>query len=277
MKKVLIGVGIGCGALVLLGVIATVVGGFWLKSKMGDAVASVQQLQAQEQEMQALEQSYPYTPPPPGEVRVLQESRLLDYLAVREAALPVFQEFEKKTQDFQQRHQDDETPDFGAAMKAAGMATELITRVRAAYIQGLKQHRMSPREFHTITRTLYASFVSDTMEEAQLATARARFQTEQTLDDLRARLEDETLSDQERAILVEQEEMLAAQLDALFPEEALAADGPALSEKSKAAATANMALLEKHKASIENVANLAFDGFLIGGYADGNSLVEDFQ
>jgi hypothetical protein len=276
MKKVLIGVGIGCGALVLLGVIATVVGGFWLKSKMGDAVASVQQLQAQEQEMQALEQSYPYTPPPPGEVRVLQESRLLDYLAVREAALPVFQEFEKKTQDFQQRHQDDETPDFGAAMKAAGMATELITRVRAAYIQGLKQHRMSPREFHTITRTLYASFVSNTMEEAQLATAHARVQMEQALDDVRARLEDETLSGQERALLVEQEEMLAAQLDS-FSEEGLAADVPALSEKSKAAATANMALLEKHKASIENVANLAFDGFLIGGYADGNSLVEDFQ
>ncbi len=273
MKKVLIGVGIGCGVLVLLGIIGVGVAGYWVKEKVGGTVASMQkastQVKAQEKALAELNKSYPYTPPDEGEVPVLEESRLLDYLAVRERALPVFQEFEQKSQAFNEQHEGDETPDIGAAMQAVGMATELFSNVRAAYIEGLEQHRMSPSEFHTITRTLYASLVTDVTDKAMKANAQAQASLKQTRDELREKLEDEKLSEEVRAALAQQEEMLSAQLESFPTEEEEVPEGTVLSEESKAAAAANLSLLEKHKDRIESAASLAFDGFLLGDYSPG--------
>ncbi|HSP79836.1 MAG TPA: hypothetical protein VLQ93_14990, partial [Myxococcaceae bacterium] len=154
-------------------------------------------------------------------------------------------------------------PDIGAAMQAVGMATELFTKVRAAYIEGLEQHRMSPSEFHTITRTLYASLVTDVTDKALQANAQARASLEQARAELRTKLEDETLSEEVRTALAQQEELLSTQLES-FSDAEEAPDAPTLSEQSKAAAAANLALLEKHKDRIEGAASLAFDGFLLG-------------
>jgi hypothetical protein len=277
MKKVLVGAGIGCGALVLLGIIGVVVAGYWVKEKVGGTLASVQQASAQAQAQQKvlaeLEKSYPYTPPEEGEVPVLEESRLLAYLDVRETALPVFQEFDQKSEAFQEQHEGDEDPDLGAAMQAIGMATELFSKVRAAYIQGLKQHRMSPSEFQTITRTLYTSLITDATGKARQASVHARAALEQTLEELRAKLEDETLSEEARTALEQQEELLSAQFESFPPLDA-ELDGSALSEQSKAATAANLALLEKHKERIESAANLALDGFLLGDFQDDFDLLQ---
>src|SRR5688572_3292089 len=153
-KKVLVGVGIGCGSLMLLGLIALGVGAWWVKGKVDGIVETGQKMQAAGQELAELDRSFPYTPPPEGEVLALNEARLIDYLAVRETALPVYAEFEKKAEAFKAKHGDNEEADVGAAMQATSMMTELLIQVHGAYAAGLKKHSMSPREFRTITQTL---------------------------------------------------------------------------------------------------------------------------
>jgi hypothetical protein len=261
-KKVLLGVGIGCGSLVLLGIIALGAGAWWVKGKVGGLVESGQKMQALGQDLAALDRSYPFTPPPQGEVLAINEARLLDYLAVRETALPVYAEFEKKAEVFKTEHPDDGKADLGAAMQATTMMTELLTQVHGAYVEGLKKHSMSPREFRTITETLYSSVITGVTDQAQKLGEQAR---EQALADVREQLEDESLTEEHRAALEAQEQELLAGAEEA---EAAAEEAPALSEASKAAATANMALMEKYKDRINNAGSLAMDSIILGSETD---------
>jgi hypothetical protein len=257
-KKVLVGVGIGCGSLVLLGLIALGVGAWWVKGKVEGIVESGQKMQVIGQDLAALDKSYPFTPPPEGEVLAIKEARLLDYLAVRETALPVYAAFEKKSEAFNAKHSDNQNADMNAAMQATSMMTELLVQVHGAYVEGLKQHSMSPREFRTITQTLYSSAITGMGDQVQKMGEQAR---EQALQDVRKQLENESLTEEQRTALEEQEqELLAAHDDA---EEADAA-APALSEASKAAATANLALMDKYKERITSAGSLAMDAVLFG-------------
>ncbi len=254
-KKVLVGVGIGCGSLVLLGLIAMGVGAWWVKGKVSGIVESGQKMQAVGQDLAALDKSYPFTPPPEGEVLTIAEARLLDYLAVRETALPVYAEFEKKAESFKMEHPDDQKPDLSAAMQATTMMTELLTQVHGAYVEGLKKHSMSPSEFRTITQTLYSSMITGVTDQAQKMGEQAR---EQALQAVRKQLEDESLPEEQRTSLEEQErELLAANDEA-------GDAAPALSEASKAAAAANLALMDKYKDRINNAGSLAMDAILFG-------------
>lgn len=256
-KKVLVGVGIGCGSLVLLGLIAMGVGAWWLKRQVGDSVSTMmeagQKMEALGQELTELDKSYPYTPPPEGEVLAISEARLLDYLAVRETALPVYAEFEKKAEELDKMG-DSDKPDLKAAMQATGMVTELLMKVQGAYIEGLKKHGMSPTEFRTITQTLYSSAVTGAVDQAQQLGAQAR---EEALAQVRKQLEDESLSEEQRTALEEQEQQLLEAQEAL-PE------AESLSEESKVAVAANMALMEKHQERIHTAGSLALDALLFG-------------
>jgi hypothetical protein len=262
-KKVLVGVGIGCGSLMLLGLIALGVGAWWVKQQVGDSVSSMveagQKMQKSTQELAKLDQSYPYTPPAEGEVATIAEARLLKYLAVRELALPVYAEFEKKAEEL------NDMQDAKAALKATGLVTELLTKVHGAYIEGLKQHKMSPTEFRTITQTLYTSVVAGAVNEAQRLGAEAR---EQALAEVRRQLENESLPEEERALLEEQE------LQLLQAEESLV-EAQALSEESKVAVAANVALVEKYQERIQTAGNLALDALLFGEGTQGLNTAQD--
>jgi hypothetical protein len=256
-KKVLVGVGVGCGSLVLLGLLAVGAGAWWLKGKVGGIVESGQKMQAAGQELAELDRSYPFTPPPEGEVLALDEARLLQYLAVRETALPVYAEFEKKAEVFKEENPDNQEADVGAAMQATTLMTELFVKVHGAYVEGLKKNSMSPREFRTITQTLYSSVITGVTDQAQQMGEQAR---EQALEDVRKQLEDESLSEEQRTALEEQELELATQ-DA--PEEP-SDTALVLSEASKAAAAANLVLMDKYKERIHNAGSLAMDSLILG-------------
>lgn len=257
-KKVLVGVGIGCGSLVLLALIAVGVGAWWVKRQVGDSMSTMmeagQKMQEMGREQAALNQQHPFTPPPEGEVFAVSEARLLDYLAVRETALPVYAEFEKKAKDFEAEHKDEKQPDMRAAMQATSMMTGLLSQVHRAYLEGLKKHAMSPREYHTITQTLYSSLMTDMTEQASEATQAAR---EEALQGVRERLKDDTLTAEQRTALEEEERQLQASGEE-------PAQAPALSAASKAALAANLKLLEKYKERINNAESLALDSVLIG-------------
>ncbi|WP_257453037.1 hypothetical protein [Archangium lipolyticum] len=259
-KKVLVGVGIGCGSLVLLAVIGVGVGAWWLKRQVGDSMSSMmeagQKMQAMGQELAQLERQHPFKAPPEGEVLEISEARMLDYLGVREAVLPAFAEFEKQSQSFEEQHKDSKEADFGAAMQATGMMTGLLTQVHGSYIEGLKKHRMSPGEYLAITQTLYASEMTGTTEQEREEMAAAR---DEALLEVSEKLQDETLDAEQRAELEEEMRQLVS-----MGEEA--AQAPALSEASKAAVAANLKLLEKHKERIERAGNVGLDAVLLGAF-----------
>jgi hypothetical protein len=256
-NKVLVGVGIGCGVLVLLGVIVGGVGFFWAKKTFGGAVEAGQQMAAQENDLKALEKSYPFTPPAEGELLVLQESRLNDYFAVREAALPLFKDFEKKAEGFQQ---EGETANITEGLQASAMVAQLISQTRGVYIESLKKHRMSPREFHTITGTIYASAIGDSMGQVNQGLAEQRAQSAQALEELRAKLADSNLSEEERSTLEQEQTMLQDQLDALAEAENTA--DVRLDKKAQGVASANVTLLKKFDERIKNAYNPAFDALI---------------
>ena len=261
-NKVLVGVGIGCGTLVLLGMIGVGAGAFWLKRQVGDAVSNMaesgQKMQAMGQDLQALEKSHPFTPPPEGEVLALSEERLLSYLAVRETALPVYTEFQKQAEALEAQDENKDNPGLGAAMQAAGLLTELMTKVQGAYIEGLKKQGMSPREFRTITQTLYSSMVTGVVDQAQKAGAAAR---QEALESVREQMKDPSLTEEQLAEMKEHEQAL---LDSAEDPEG-GEGAPVLSEASKAAAAANLVLMNKYQERINSAGSLAMDTMLFSG------------
>jgi hypothetical protein len=164
MKQVLIGVGIGCGVLLLAGVGLVVAAGSWAKDHLGGAFEATQRLQAQEAELVRLDTRYPFEDAPRGQVLALDEKRLDAYLAVREETLPVFKAFEQKSEAFEQRHGDTnpgQAEEIHAAVAATNLSVGLAVDVRAAYIAGLTKHGMSPAEFQALTHTLRTSLLAE--------------------------------------------------------------------------------------------------------------------
>lgn len=261
-KKVLIGVGIGCGVLVLLGVIGVGAVFYMGKKALGGAIEASQQMAAQEQDLQELNSSFPFTPPPEGEVLALQEARLNDYFSIREAALPIYQEMEKQSERLNEKAERGEKPSLSEGLQAGNLLVEFMAKTRTTYIEGLKKHRMSPREFHAITNAIYTSTLADSMGQLQKAMAGQRDSVEEALADIRSQLDDADLSEEERTALQEQETGLQMQLDAL--DEMGGADGmPSIGEKTQGVASANVALLKKFEDRIKSAYNPAFDSLIV--------------
>lgn len=270
MKKVLIGLGIGCG-VIILGVIATVViGGMWFAKKAGGSLEAVKQMQVQQEELAKLNKSHPFEAPADGDVLPLKEERLLTYLSVRESSLPVFKTYEEKSKAFQEKHDtknENANPSFDSAMEAANLMMSMMADVRTAYIASLKQHGMSPNEFQTITSTVYASMVAQSTEAMKGMSAKALEAMEKQLAVVEKKLQNDKLSAEERADLEASQAELQEQVGAMSEIEDGAGD-QAPSEASKQATAANMALLKKHEERVKVMANPAFDGFVLGGGSD---------
>jgi hypothetical protein len=251
MKKVLIGVGIGCGGLVLLAVIAVVVGALWVKGKVEGAVEQAEVLEAQSEQISALEAKYAFKAPAEGKPLRLEEGRLKEYLAVRAAVMPVFRAFEAKANAFEKKNQG--TQSLGAGLEAMGMVAGLIRDVRARYVEELERQKMSPTEFHTITGTIYSSHIGKGMAEVHQG---HREVLGKATEELERRLADDSLSGDERVLLEQQLEAVRQQADAMPSRE--------VPREELAVYEANLALLEKYKVQIENEANPALDLFLFG-------------
>jgi hypothetical protein len=269
-KKVLIGVGIGCGVLMLLVAGVVIAGGLWAKRKFDDTTAGLSQLSEQSETLAALEKEFPFEGPGENELLKLDEQRLAAYFAIREEALPVFETFEKKGKAFEEKHKDNDpnAANLGAAVEAMGLMGQLVADTRASYIESLKKHRMSPREFHAITQTLYSTYVAGAMQGLQAATAQQRASLEKALEEMDTRLEQDTLGEEERTALQASRDALYAQLEASDP---MVAEQQPTSEQSKAALAANAALLEKNQERIKKVANPAFDAFVLDGSVDSDN------
>lgn len=277
MKKVLIGVGVGCGLLILVGVGLLVAGGMFMKKTFGGTFEAGQKMAAQEQELTKLNESHAFQSPPEGEVLALDAKRLENYFAVRETALPVFKALEQKADAFEKEYggENNNNANIGAAVEATNMVMSMTVDVRAAYIEGLKKHAMSPAEFQAITTTVYTSLMAEGMEQVQGAMKQNREAMEKQLTDLDKKLQDESLSEEQRMQLEEAQSQLQNAIEATEKAPGMGT----LSEEGKKVAAANVALLKKYENQVQTMANSAFDSFLLGDSGDdaqaGESAAED--
>ena len=115
-KKWLIGCGVGCGAVILLGILLSVGGSLYLMGPFNKAVDAQKELVAQYGEREA------YIPPPQG----ITEDRLEKFLAVRRAVMPMCAEFQKLGDSFAAMEELDkggDEPSKGEVFEALGNLT----------------------------------------------------------------------------------------------------------------------------------------------------------
>ena len=257
MNKVLVGVGIGCGALILIGVVAAVGAGMWVKGKAEEigAVAGVEQ----QEELERLNKKYSFAKPPKGQPVELTESRVRDYLAVREALAPVMTKFEEKGQKFEAKNRGGEQPSMGDAMEAMSMLGGMMTELRVAWMKALEEKKMSPNEFGAITAAIYGAPLAHGLEQMKQS---QRPVLEQLRDQAQKTADDESVPEEMREMAREQVAQMEEQLAALPPE------GAAPSEKQKIFAK-NAELLDRMKIDMEKtnpgvdilLGTLAAEGF----------------
>lgn len=244
MKKVWIGVGIGCGGLVVLGLVAIFAGGLFLKHKAeqygGAITAASKSANEQQKALAALDAKYPFTPPPAGQVLKLEEPRLQAYLAVREGALPVYKDFEAKSKSLNEEYKNaGKARSIQGGLEAMGMLQDFFNKVRAAYVKGLEDQKMSPREFGAITGAIYASSMAGASDR------RAE------LDKSIAQLEKQAASaPPDQKATYEQQVQMMKQVEASLP-----------AAHDEASLNANAALVAKYQDRIKASQNPAFDAF----------------
>ncbi len=175
--------------------------------------------------------------------------------------LPVFQEFERKGDEFQKQHEGNKEADLGAALEGIGMLSGFIAQMRATYIEGLKKHQMSPREFHAITNAIYSSQLTGAMNDMKKATGAELERLNKEREELANQLETAELTDEQRAELEQRQSEIDSQVD-MLTQQGAPAEGTAPSG-DPAVVDANRALVAKHQERIAKLTNPAFDAFII--------------
>lgn len=199
MKKALIGVGIGCGALVLMGVIAMVAGGVWLSSKATDFVAGAEAIQEQQEQFGALNGRFPFTPPAEGELLELRQDRLDRWIRVSEQSRTLATELEEVTSKTAEKAENASAAEAFSAVAAHTKKVMLAVQdARAKLLTHLEQAEMSPAEYVALTQAVISTGATAYVEEAREGVDQMRSAMEETRKELEAKLADPETSDEER-------------------------------------------------------------------------------
>ena len=158
-KKWLIGCGVGCGAVLLLGILLSVGGGLYMMRPFNKAIDAQKELVAEYGERET------YIPPPRG----ITPERLEKFLAVRRAVMPMCGKFQEISDSFAAMDELDEggeEPSKGEVFKAMGNLMEDIFgmvgnmgRFTQLRNQALLDHGMSLGEYIWIYVLAYNSWL----------------------------------------------------------------------------------------------------------------------
>jgi len=206
MKKVLIGVGIGCGVLVLLGMVGLAAGGVWVSKKAGDFAASAEEFRQLDDRFSALNQRFPFTPPADGELLELEAARLEAWLEVNEQSRDTAAELEAVYGDASKTRDQIDGASTGAViavMEQTKRVAGAVLDVRAKLLTRLEQARMSPAEYVAITQAVITTAAADHVERARDEMAKLGASMESSRRELEAKLADPSTPAAEREALQE--------------------------------------------------------------------------
>lgn len=253
MKKVLIGVGIGCGVLILAGVIAVVAGGFWVKSKVEAAAQSGERAQAVEKRVAAANERFAFNPPPPGVPLQLTEPRLQDYLEIHTALEPLLKDFEAKGKALQTKEDG-----LSKSMQAFSLLADLRAELRTKWLEELERQQMSPREFGAITATISTSGVAAMKAQMPTQMQKVRQVQGQLKEQLQKQIADESLPQEARAEARRQLERIEEQLAKLSRDETK------VSPEFETISQGNLELVQKYSKQLSKLQMGMSLAFLLG-------------
>jgi hypothetical protein len=254
MKKILLRVLMGLGALLLLG--GSIVG-FKLFKLFSLTQEVSRQQQLQQEALVRLKERYPFTAPGKEGVLALSEERLSDYLTIREKTAPAVEALASKRVELQEAQATKGSSGFGDRLEASQALLVLTTQARAVYIEALEQHRMSPDEFRGLTRFVYSLHEQNLGEEKERFRITEQQGVQRALAELQGRMKDDTLSPEQRSALEMKESQYKSWLKALE----VPSPDKALSEEARATYQANRALVKKHGIRVAKAYDINLDDF----------------
>ena len=264
MKKVLIGVGIAFGALVLMGVIGLIAAGMWAKKSLGGMTEGFEEIGANTERAEKLNERFGFEDPGEDRVVALKADRFQIWLKVGEETQKKFEAWsaELEKEGFNDAPHPEGVKGMKDAMAKMQVGTRMITELQATTLDALESARMSPAEFRAITNTVMRGLTFQMTEQMSTTFAESLKQMEKARADAKAALEKPDLSAEERQM---REQMLAS-MDENF-ERIQAQMKEMEQDPDRELLLANASLIETHKETIEKVAAGAFSMGIFGASA----------
>jgi len=236
---------IGCVAVVIAGVIAIAVGGYFVKSwfsEKGKAITNVVGTRESDygKRTAKLKEEYPFTPPSNG---VITEKQLQRFLAVRKAMYGIYKLHEAELK------QAAESQSFSGAMKSLSLLNDL----RSAQVKALEEQKMSQEEYTYIVTSVYKSWLAKGAKEAlkhETFSEASEDSLNQAIANIDERLQDPGVSEEEKKVLQKTREILEAQKKSL----AESAELKRMDEELQSVPKENIELFTKHQQEIQQYA-----------------------
>lgn len=246
-------VGIGCGILLLVLLVGSLVVYKACGSTIGELWGTGRKAAQHQKQLEKLDRDFPFEAPSGDQAVRLDEGRLTAYLAIRKAAFDSFKsrtgELEALGKEMEAKKARNEQPSMVEVKKIMTLAAGLVNDTRGAYVAGLTEHGMSPTEFRAITTTLYGG----SGDSAPVDTAQ-----QESLDRQIAQKKVDLASEQDS----QRRTLIDAELKALQAQRN-AADG-LFGIGDPGVLAANSGLIAARKPDIDALRDPALDGMLSG-------------
>lgn len=246
---------IGCIGLVVIAVVAFTAmfyyGKKWVKEK-AEKIENVGGGENSEYGKRAtkLKEEHPFTAP---EDRVITESQLVRFLAVRKAVYGVYKQHEPEMKALENQNQG-----FSEAMKGL----ELINELKLVQVKELENQNMSPDEYTYIVTAVYSSWFAkaakEGLKEHANYTDAANDALQKQIDELDKQIQDPNTPEESKEQLQQLKDTLETQKKTLGSDESLKQADTALENVPQA----NIDLFTKYQDEIQkySMAGLEFVG-----------------
>lgn len=209
-SKAVVGVLVGCGVIIVIGIIAIVAGGWFVKTKIDQGVKTVKNIAGSEdseygQRSAKLAKEYPFTAPADG---IVPESQLTRYLDVRKAMFVVYQQHDAEIKQIE-AHKD--KPQASDLMNGASIVNDL----RLAQVAALEQQKMSLDEYRYMTNAVYVEWTAMVTKEAisKANPDQMKQQLQAQIDQINVQLQNANLPEEAKKSLQSTKETLEQQLN----------------------------------------------------------------
>jgi hypothetical protein len=238
----------GCLGIVVVGVIALGVGGWFVKSwvtekaedieKVGKNIAGSEDSEYG-QRIAKVNEQYPFHRP---EDNVITEGQLQRFLAARKSIHQVYKKYENEIKQLDQSSKENPL----AALKGFGFLNDL----RLAQAGALESQRMSKDEYEYLVSSVYSTWLTSEAKEALGGKTVVEFTNEQlqkSMDQLDQQLQNPNLPEDTRKQLLEMKEKTQKQMNEVLQDEgAKRAD-----EAMASIPPQNIELFKKYEAEIK--------------------------
>lgn len=235
-------IAIGCGVAAFLAIVVVVVALFgaawWGKKKLDEATGGIERMAETQKDIERYQQQAnenAFTEPSDG---VIEEARLLKFLAVRRDVFIVY----GKYKDVLERASKEQRPD----LSALGASFKMLNELRLAQAQAQAREGLSDDEYRYLVQQVYkTAWAAGVAKESggRQPSELARAGVDEAREALRKQLADPDLTDEQRR-----------QLEATLEQMEQQAGAAERAAESFDVPEANLALFRKHEAEIKQYA-----------------------